>query len=179
MRSALITIITVLLLCGSVQAAGLTFWGLTEQVSSVEDDNSITARVGYDLSVGDRGGLEPFIGTVLYPRLEAPSVMVIGAIQHLPDLIDPNNPIPFLPEIFLTVINEEVQIRPYIGVQCTVNLVDHDSGFIGGLAGVAIKLTPDARSELIGEVSYNNTFNDLSGIDDNELRAYLGFRIAF
>ena len=173
------TIIVVALLCTSAQAAGFTVWGLTEQLTTVEADNSIAVRVGYDLSVGNRGGLEPFIGTVLYPRLEAPSVIVIGAIQHLPDLIDPNFPIPYLPDILLNVINEEVEIRPFIGIQATANILDHDSGFIGGLAGISIKLTPEAKSALIFEMSYDNTFNQLTEIDDNEFRGKVGFKIPF
>ena len=89
--------ILIVLMFGSlVQAAGLTIWGLTEQMTSVNSDNAIVGRVGYDLSVGNGGGLEPFIGSVWRPRDEAPQVITLGAIQHMPDLIDPNNPIPYL-----------------------------------------------------------------------------------
>jgi len=168
-----------MLLCGSVQAAGLTVWGLTEQVSSVESDNAISARVGYDLSIGDNGGLEPFIGSVWRPQDDAPQVIVLGAIQHMPDLLDPNSPIPYLPGLFLTVINEDVTVRPYIGAQCTVNLIDKDSGFVGAIAGVTLKLTPEANSELVFEVSYDDTFSQLNDVPDNRFKGYMGFRIPF
>ena len=57
-----------LLVVPTAKAAGLTIWGITEQVSSVNEDNAITGRIGYDLSLGDKGGLEPFIGSIWRPR---------------------------------------------------------------------------------------------------------------
>jgi len=180
MRSVLMTIMVVLCLCASVQAAGWTVWGLTEQLTAVESDNSITARVGYFMGLGDTGGLEPFIGSVWRPRSEdTPQVITLGAVQHLPDLIDPNGPIPYISGIFTAVIAEEVVIRPYIGFQTTINLIDKDSGFIGIISGVTCKLTPDAQSEVVFEVSYDDTFQELAGVPDNELKGYIGFRIPF
>ena len=178
-RHLIITIAAMLMLCGSAHATGLTLWGLTEQVSSVDSDNAITGRIGYDLSVGDNGGLEPFIGSVWHPQDSTPQVIVVGAVQHFPDLLDPNGLIPYIPELFTTLINEDVAIRPYAGAQCTINLVDEDAGFIGAIAGVAIKLTPEATSELIFEASYDNTFSDLNDVPDNRLKGYMGFRIPF
>jgi len=180
MKRVLLTIIMVLCLCASVQAAGITVWGLTEQLTAVESDNSITARVGYFMGIGDTGGLEPFIGSVWRPRSEdAPQVITLGAVQHLPDLIDPNGPIPYISGIFTAVIAEEVVIRPYIGFQTTINLIDKDSGFIGIISGVTCKLTPDAQSEIVFEISYDDTFQGLAGVPDNELKGYVGFRIPF
>jgi len=180
MRSVLMTIMVVLCLCVSVQAAGWTVWGLTEQLTGVEADNSITARVGYFMGIGDTGGLEPFIGSVWRPRSEdAPQVITIGAVQHLPDLIDPNGPIPYISGLFTAVIAEEVVIRPYIGFQTTINLIDKDSGFIGIISGVTCKLTPDANSEIVFEIAYNDTFNELAEVPDNEISGYMGFRIPF
>jgi len=179
MKRAILTIILALCLTGSVQAAGLTIWGLTEQVSSVNGDNSLTARIGYDLSLTDKGGLELFAGSIWRPKDSEPQVLVFGAIQHMPDLIDPNSSIPYLPELFLTVISETVQIRPYIGGQFSINLIDEDAGTYGAIAGITLKLTPEANSELVFEVSYDKNFGDLGGVPDNQLKGYMGFRIPF
>ena len=181
MKRVILSIILALCLCASVQAAGLTIWGLTEQISSVDGDNSLSARIGYDLSLTDKGGLELFAGSIWRPRetQDFPQVVVLGAIQHLPDLIDPNSSIPWLPELFLTVISEDVQIRPYIGGQFSVNLVDEDSGTYGAIAGITLKLTPEDKSELVFEAFYDNNFGDLAGVPDNELKGYMGFRIPF
>lgn len=179
MKRVILTLIITMLLCTSVQATGLTLWGLTEQLSSVNEDNAIMARIGYDLTIGDSGGLEPFIGSVWRPREGTPQVIVIGAVQHLPDLIDPNSNIPYLPDIFLMVISEDVAIRPYFGGQFTVNLIDKDAGFYGMIAGTTIQLTPKANSQLVFEVSYDKTFGDLEGVPDNEIKGYVGFRIPF
>ena len=179
MKRTLLTIILALCLCASVQAAGLTIWGITEQMTSVNEDNSLTARVGYDLSLTDKGGLELFAGSIWRPREGEPQVVVFGAIQHMPDLIDPNSSIPYLPELFLTVISEKVQIRPYIGGQFSVNLIDEDAGTYGAIAGIIIQLTPEANSQLVFEASYDKNFGDLAGVPDNQLKGYMGFRIPF
>jgi len=181
MKRAILTIIAVLALCASVQAAGLTVWGITEQVSSVNGDNSLTGRIGYDMSLTDNGGLELFAGSIWRPRetQDFPQVVVLGAIQHMPDLIDPNSSIPYLPELFLTVISETVQIRPYIGGQFSINLIDEDAGTYGAIAGVTLKLTPEDKSELVFEASYDKNFGDLAGVPDNQLKGYMGFRIPF
>jgi len=180
LKRLLIGIVLSLCLVMTVQAAGLTVWGLTEQISSVNEDNGITARVGYDFSIGNSGGLEPFIGSVFRPRdEEIPAVVIFGAVQHMPDLIDPNSGIPYIPQLFLSVMNEDVSIRPYIGGQFTVNLIDKDAGFYGMIAGVTVKLTPEASSELVFEASYDKTFGDLEGVADNEFKGYMGFRIPF
>ena len=178
MKRLMAILLAVLFIASAAQAAGLTVWGLTEQLSSVEADNSLTARVGYFLGT-DRGGLEPFIGSIWRPRDDSPQVVVFGAVQHMPDLIDPNNPIPFIPEMLLKVITEDVSIRPYIGGQFSVNLADRDAGFYGMIAGITLKLEPKAKSELVFEASYDNTFGDLAGVEDNELKGYMGFRIPF
>ncbi|MCG7853888.1 MAG: hypothetical protein MIO92_15310 [Methanosarcinaceae archaeon] len=176
----LLTILLMALLMGSaVQAAGLTFWGITEQISSVNEDNSLTARIGYDMSLTDKGGLEIFTGSIWRPREGEPQVLVFGAVQHMPDLIDPNSSIPYLPELFLTVISEKVQIRPYIGGQFSINLIDENAGTYGVIAGITLQLTPEANSQLVFEASYDKNFGDLAGVPDNQLKGYMGFRIPF
>ena len=179
MKRAILTIILALCLTASAQAAGLTVWGLTEQVSSVNGDNSLTARIGYDLSLTDKGGLELFAGSIWRPREGEPQVLVFGAIQHMPDLIDPTSSIPYLPELFLTVISEKVQIRPYIGGQFSINLIDEDAGTYGAIAGITLQLSPEANSQLVFEASYDKNFGDLVGVPDQQLKGYIGFRIPF
>ena len=179
MKRTILSIIAVMLICGSVQAGGLTVWGLTEQLASVNGDNSINGRIGYDLSLSDKGGLEVFAGSIWRPKEGTPQVVVIGAVQHMPDLIDPNSSVPYLPELFLTVISESVQIRPYIGGQFSINLIDEDAGTYGAIAGITLQLTPEANSQLVFEASYDRNFGDLAGVPDNELKGYLGFRIPF
>ena len=178
-KRVILSIILALCLCSSVQAAGLTFWGITEQMTSVNEDNSITARIGYDLSLTDKGGLEVFAGSIWRPRDSEPQVIVFGAVQHMPDLIDPNSSIPWLPELFLTVISEKVQIRPYIGGQFSVNLIDEDAGTYGAIAGITLQLSPEANSQLVFEASYDKNFGDLVGVPDQQLKGYIGFRIPF
>ena len=156
-----------------------TVWGITEQVSSVNSDNSITGRIGYDMSLTDKGGLELFIGSVWRPRDRTPQFLILGAAQHVPDLIDPNSSVPFIPDLLLTVISEDVQIRPYIGGQFSVNLIDEDAGTYGMIAGITLKVTPEANSELVFETSYDKNFGDLADVPDNEFKGYLGFRIPF
>ncbi|KKK71058.1 hypothetical protein LCGC14_2917740, partial [marine sediment metagenome] len=96
MKRLILTLILALCLTGAVQAAGLTIWGLTEQVSSVNDDNALAVRIGYYLG-NENGGLEPFIGSVWRPRDSAPQVIIVGAVQHLSDIIDSDSELPYLP----------------------------------------------------------------------------------
>jgi len=175
----LLLALILMFLGGTVQAAGLTLWGITEQLSSVDQDNAITGRIGYDLSVTDKGGLEPFIGSIWRPRDGTPQVVVLGAVQHLPDLIDPNSSVPFLPELFLMVISEDVQIRPYIGGQFSINCIDEDAGTYGMIAGVTLQISPEANSQLVFEASYDKNFGDLADVSDNRFKGYMGFRIPF
>ena len=179
MKKLLVLLIVVLGFITTTQGAGLTVWGITEQVSSVNEDNAITGRIGYDLGLSDKGGLELFAGSIWRPREGTPQVIVLGAIQHMPDLIDPNSSIPYLPELFLTVISETVQIRPYIGGQFSVNLIDEDAGTYGAIAGITLQLTPEANSQLVFEASYDKNFGDLGGVPDNQFKGYVGFRIPF
>jgi len=150
-------------------------------VSAETNDDALSFRVGYMLGIDSKGsGLEPFIGSVWRPKTDdIPQVLVLGAVQHLPDLVDPNGPIPYIPDVLTKLLNEDVVIRPYIGAQCTVNFIDRDTGFIGGIFGFAIMLEPEAKSQLIFEMSYDNAFNELNQIYDNELKGYIGCRIPF
>ena len=178
-KRLLIGMVLALYMCITVQGAGLTVWGITEQVSSVDEDNAITGRIGYDLSVGENGGLEPFIGSIWRPRDGTPQVVVLGAVQHLPDLIDPNSSVPFIPDLFLAVISEDVQIRPYIGGQFSINCIDEDAGTYGMIAGITLQVDPNANSQLVFEISYDKNFGDLAGVPDERLKGYMGFRIPF
>jgi hypothetical protein len=176
---AAVVVLAMLFTC-SLAKGGFTVWGLTEQTASVDKDNSISGRLGYFLGLEDgNGGLEPFVGSVWRPRDSEPQVLTLGAVQHLPDLVDANSPFPWIPELFLLVMNEDVEIRPYVGGQATVNFVDRDAGFYGGIAGVTVKLTPEANSEIVFEISYDAMFADLEAVPDNEFKGYMGFRVPF
>lgn len=180
MRTILITIITLLLICSTVQAAGWTVWGLTEQLTTVENDNTLTGRVGYMLGQEDTGGLELFTGSIWRPRLDdAPQVITFGAVQHMPDLLDPNESIiPYIPQIMKTIISDDISARSYFGGEFSANVVDKDAGQYALIAGVNVKLREDDISSLVFELQQVDTFGDLGGVDDG-LKAYMGFRIPF
>jgi len=159
-----------------VHGKGLTVWTLTDQVADVDSRNVVTGRIGYML---DDSHLEPFIGSTWNPGGHAPQVMSIGLIRHASDLIDPDNPLPWIPEIALVLITEDVVATPYIAAQATFNFIDEDSGFYGGFAGVLIKTSPEAKSEVAIEARYAKAFGDLESIPDEELLLSLGLRIRF
>jgi hypothetical protein len=166
-------------MCVSVQAAGLTIWGMTEQVTSVNSDNALTMRLGYDLSLSDKGGLEPFVGFTWFPRDDYPEVMSLGAVQHMADILDPNSNLPFLPDLLLLVITEDAVLRPYIGGQFTINFMDRDSGFFELIAGLDAMLQPDANSSMVFETSYGSMFGELSERADYEFIGRIAFKIPF
>jgi len=160
-------------------AVGWTIWGLTQQVNDIDGySNELAGRVGYSFDSG-AGGLEPFVGSVWHPESGSPQVMTLGLILHSGDILDPNSPLPWIPDILLTVLSEEMVARPYAGFQSTINLFDADAGFSGGMTGILVKTTPDAVAEMAFELAYDNKFLALADLGDNELRGYIGIRYPF
>jgi len=184
MKRIIVAIIIALCMCNAVQAAGLTIWGMTEQVANVDSQNALALRLGYYLG-SDNGGLEPFVGSIWRPRwdeegdMEPPQVLTLGLIYHSMDIVDPNNTLPWIPDAFLMILSEDVVIRPYIGFQNTWNFIDQDAGMMGGIAGVRVQTTPDSNTELIFEIGYDANFGDLSVVEDRQLNGYFGIRIPF
>ena len=180
MKRAILTIIAVLCLTASVQAEiGVTLWGLTEQ--DFGGANAITGRIGYQL-----GNIEAFVGSTWAPKykegtreMEPPQVFSVGALYHYVDLLDVNSPMPWIPDVLLMVIPEDVVIQPYFGVQGTYNIVDTDAGFFGEIVGLQLKAKAEDKSSFIIEAQYNNAFNDLAGRNENQLVMYAGARFLF
>jgi len=178
--------LVLLLVAATAQAAGPTVSFITEQIANVDYGNSIGVEVGYFLGIEDSGpGLEPYIGTDWWPQwddegdIKPPSVIVLGVRQHLNDIIDPNSAIPLLPDLFLNILNEDVEIKPYVGFRFSANIADKDAGVMSLPVGILIKTTPGSNSALRFEVRYNDTFGDLASVPDNRLDYYMGLYIPF
>lgn len=184
MKRLIFTII-ILCLCGHVQAAGPTVSFMTEQIASVDKGNSLSIELGYFLGIDGGPGLEPFIGTDWWPRwdddgdMKPPSVVVLGVRNHFSDLVDPNSAIPLIPDLFLTVLNEDVEIKPYIAFRFSANVIDKDGGVMSIPAGIFVKTSPESNSALRFEVRWNDTFGALSNVPDNRLDAYMGIYLPF
>jgi len=174
MKRAILSILMVMLMTASVQAAGLTFWGLTEGAT-----REYNARVGYMLGNEVRGGLELFAGTSVFPNDSTPSTLKLGAVQHLADILDPNNSIPFIPGAFKVLFSGDITARPYFGAEATITFINEDAGSYAVLLGAKIKFTEEDPSEWIAETGYGNTFSDLNEVPDNELFLRMGVRIPF
>jgi len=173
-KRILITIALFCLMVTSVQAAGLTVWGLTDGASQ-----EYNGRVGYMLGSEARGGLEPFVGTSIFPNDPTPSTLKLGAVQHLPDILDPNSPIPFIPGAFKMLFSGKITARPYFGGEATITFIDEDAGSYAALLGAKVKFTDEDPSEWIFETGYGNTFSALNEVPDNELFLRMGVRIPF
>jgi opacity protein-like surface antigen len=184
MKRIIVAIIIALCVCSAVQAAGPTISVMTEQVTNVDSGNSISVELGYYLG-SDNGGLEPFIGVDWWPRwndegdMEPPSVVKLGVRNWFRDIVDPNSAIPFIPDLFLTVLNEDIEIRPYVATSFSSNIVDKDAGEMSLATGIAVKTSPDSNSALRFEVRYNDTFGALDVVPDNRFDAYMGIYIPF
>ena len=165
----LTAILIVLVLTVCVQAE-LTLWGLVED-EKYEDEGSLTGRVGYV-----SGRVEGFIGTTWRPDYE--QVLTVGGVYWAGDLVDPNNPVPWLPEILLGFIDEESVIRPYAGAEATWTFVDEDAGYFAGLVGIEVKGDPGNKASLIAEVIMPENFGTLGGLED-DWRLRLGLRYKF
>ena len=186
MKRVLLTIIAVLCLCVSAQAAGVTVSVMTEQIANVDKGNSLGVEVGYFLGIDPAGaGLEPYIGCDWWPRwdeegdMAPPSVVVLGVRQWFSDIVDPNSAIPYIPSIFLTILNEDVQIKPYVGFRFSANIIDKDSGLMSIPVGISLKTSPGSNSALRFEARYNDTFGSLSMVPDNRFDLYMGMIIQF
>jgi len=183
-KKLLLTITLICIMALPIFAVGPTVTLLTEQVARVDSSNEVTLRVGYNFASED-GGIEPFIGTQWRPRwdeegdMEPPGVVALGALYHFPDLIDPNSAIPLIPAWLSTIINPDVEVRPYLGYQMTVNFIDKDSGFMGALGGIRIKVTPESNTSFDFEIRYDDTFGGLAIVPDNRLNYYMGLTIPF
>ena len=168
---ALICLMTV-----QVQAAGLTLWSVADKIVDVDESASISGRLGYYFG-SDNGGLEIFGGSTWHPESKAPQVLSIGVIEHLPDLIDSSNPLPWIPDILLAFVNEDVVARPYAGIEGTFNFIEENVGYYGGVVGVLAKLTPKSQIEYGLEGSYKEGFGELEGLNKTQLS--LVIRIPF
>ena len=186
MKKLILTILMVLCLCGAVQAAGLTVSVMTEQIANVDKGNSLGVEVGYFLGIDPAGpGLEPYVGCDWWPRwneegeMDPPSVAVLGCRQWFSDIVDPNSAIPFIPEIFLSILNEDVQIKPYVGFRFSANIIDKDAGLMSIPVGIAVRTSENSNSALRFEVRYNDTFGELSMVPDNRIDYYMGMYLQF
>lgn len=173
-KRILITIALVCLMTMPVQAAGLTVWGLTDGASQ-----EYNGRFGYMLGSEEFGGLEPFIGTSVFPNDPTPSTLKLGAVQHLPDILDPNSSIPFIPGAFKMLFSGKITARPYFGGEATITFIDEDAGSYAALLGAKVKFTDEDPSEWIFETGYGNTFSVLNEVPDNELFFRMGVRVPF
>jgi hypothetical protein len=97
----------------------------------------------------------------------------------LPDILDPNGLIPFIPEAFKILFSGKITARPYFGGEATITFIDEDAGSYAGLLGAKIKFTDEDPSEWIVETGYGNTFSALNEVPDNELFLRMGVRIPF
>jgi len=181
----LLMVALVCLMTVQVQAVGPTVSFMTEQIASVDKGNSLSVELGYFLGAKGGAGLEPFIGTDWWPRwdddgdMKPPSVVVLGVRNWFGDIIDPNSAIPFVPGMFLIILNEDVEIKPYIGFRFSANFVDKDAGLMSISAGITVKTSPENNSALRFEVRYNDTFGALNAVPDNRFDAYMGIYIPF
>ena len=188
------TIMLCVLIAGFAQAKDfdLTFWGLTEK--NVDDESSYIGRIGFELDdfllKEPNNIIEPFIGTQWEPlqdteagELNPPDTLLVGCLYHIGNLIDPNNPLPWISDTLLIVLSEDDEATPYIGGQGSWNFVDDDGAFYGGIVGLLVK--PRQSNEKIVcnyvfELDYNNFFDDLESIkDDDEFTFYIGLRLKY
>jgi len=151
------------------RAAGFTLWSVTDQIVEVDNSKLVAGRIGYDFSI-ENEGLEIFVGSSWNLRYDKPQTMSLGIINHLPDLIDPNNPLPFIPGFLLTFVNQDIEVCPYLGLEGSFNFIDRDSGFYALLIGALAKVTPKSQIEYGLEGAYTQGFNELEGTDEYQLR---------
>lgn len=152
-----------------------TIWGMTSQ--DVDSRNvALTGRVG-----AKYGYIQGFIGSTWRPNydvesgeIKPPQVMTFGTITHMRDLLDPNNPLPWIPDTLLAMLPEKMVARPYFGGQGTWDLLDTDGSFYGPIIGVESKMSEDSKASLITEFQYNRYSGDMSALDDNEWSLNLG-----
>jgi len=169
------TLITIALVCFMVLpvfAAGPTVTVLTEQLTGINSP-AINLRLGFFL--GFDSGLEPFIGTEFRPewdeedKIKPPSVVKAGVLNWFKDVVDSNSVIPLIPDLFLIFLNEDIQIRPYVGVEWTMDFVNRGGGFMAGIAGFELKTNANSKASILLEGKMYETFDEYAVIDDNRL----------
>lgn len=179
MKTLMTMLAVMLVFAASASADGVTFWALTEKdVDSTQ--NAIIGRLGYQ-----KDFLEGFIGSTWRPHYKVeegeiapPQVFSLGGIVHLRDLLDPNNPLPWIPDLLLTLIPEKMVAQPYFGLEASFNFFESDAGFYGGIVGLLCKADPNSKSTLVIEAGYADYFKDLAAVDD-EFQLRLGLRFYF
>ena len=182
MKKVMVTIVVMLLCCGilwpGIARAGevsLTILG-TESFDWTQA--SVTGRLGYV----HQDCLEPFVGVVCWPNFKVNEAegekkidyaFAAGVAYHWIDLVDPENPLPWIPDILLTMIPENFEARPYICGQC---LFKKDEGALGGIIGLRCKPNPEDTVCIKFEVQGHNTFRDLAAMPE-DLTFYFGFEL--
>ena len=179
-KRILITIALACLMTTLVQGAGLTVSFMTEQAVS-DKGNSLGVELGYFLGIDNNGpGLEPFVGVQWWPRwdddgdLEPPGVVEFGGRYHFGDILDYDSAIPYIPELLLGILNEEMEAKPFISGRFTINFIDQDAGYMGLGTGILLRTTPESPAAIRFETRYGNGFSQLNGVPDNRLNFYLG-----
>ena len=180
LKKVILTIAMILLFVGPSYADddGFTIWQLTEK--RIDADSALLARIGYQMD-----SIEPFIGTAWIPKqsgetgnIDPPQMVTLGTMIHLPDLIDPNNPLPIIPQALLVFIPKDWIATPYIGWQGTWNFADDDAGYQTGMVGILAKTKPDSRLTFVIEADYNNFFGSVAPLTyDDEWILCLGIRL--
>jgi hypothetical protein len=94
------------------------------------------------------------------------------------DILDPNNPLPWIPGLLLALIPEEMVVQPYFGAEAGFNLFEDDAGFYSGIVGLLCKTDADNKSAIVIEGNYAKNFKDLSAVPE-EIRLKLGLRFYF
>ena len=180
MKKVILIVAGLLALCmgTAAQANGVTLWGLTEH--DWNSENAITGRVGYQYDF-----IEGFIGSTWRPNynvetgeIKPPQVFSLGALVHMRDLLDPNNPLPWIPPVLLTFLPESMVAQPYFGGQGSWTPANEDAGFYGAIVGIQTKTSEESKASFITEFNYNNNFKNLSVVPD-QWRLNLGFRFLF
>ena len=183
MKNVMLTIALILLCCGILWPGHARAGEVTLTVLGNESIDwtqaSITGRLGYV----HQDCLEPFVGAVFWPNFKVDEdqgekkpdyAFAAGVAYHWVDLVDPDNPLPWIPDLLLTVIPENYEARPYIGGQCLFK----DDGALGGLIGLRCKANPEDTVCLKFEAQGHNTFRKLAAVPE-DLTFYLGFEIRY
>ena len=192
MKRLILCLFLSMLFCSCIQGSedeGFRFWGLNEK--SFDSESTVIGRIGYEMDDfflrEPNNSVEVFVGTTWIPemngeegKVDPPTTMSLGVIYHFSDLIDANNPLPWIDDALLSVIPEEVSARPYIGGQGTFTFVDDDGGLYSGMIGVLAKVKEDAAWDMVFELTYNNLIYELATVPyDDEFVMSAGIRIGF
>jgi hypothetical protein len=187
MKKLLLGLVTMFALCVIVAMSGcqetaLTTSVLTEQNLS-QGGNAVIVRGGVQA-----GHVEGFIGSTWHPGFDTetgdispPQLFSAGALYHWENLIDPNNPVPWIPPILKTITNSlglpDARAVPYLGGQASLN-IDEDAGLVSFLTGLEIKAQPDDFSSIVLEAAFNKWSYDAAVLPD-DWKLNMGFKIRF